>query len=173
MCRCCTTACPAPPPTSLIWHSVLSQSLRLTVVPRRETTWLAKQPNTWLHVSCFPLCVYRQKAKRQLWNITCWHCLAKHLTHLNVMVILWVSEFEPSQAIGRRLCLDLSWWHKLTHTIETTNVGDYVYVYSCLVNSSLFFNERPQMATNSWVITPLRLNERAGVAVSQSFAPLN
>lgn len=60
-----------------------------------------------------------------------------------------LSEFEPSQAIGRRLCLDLSWWHKLTHTIETTNVGEYVYVYSCLVNSSLFFNEPPQMATNS------------------------
>lgn len=49
-----------------------------------------------------------------------------------------LSEFEPSQATGRRLCLDLSWWHKLTHTIETTNVGEYVYVYSCLVNSSLF-----------------------------------
>lgn len=49
-----------------------------------------------------------------------------------------LSEFEPSRAIGRRLCLDLSWWHKLTHTIETTNVGEYVYVYSCPVNSSLF-----------------------------------
>lgn len=75
-------------PTSLNWHSVLSRSLRLAVVPRRETTWLAKQPNSWLYVSCFPLCVYRQKAKRQLWNVTCWHGLAKHLTHLSVMVIL-------------------------------------------------------------------------------------
>lgn len=46
-----------------------------------------------------------------------------------------LSEFEP---IERRLCLDLIWWHKLTHTIRTTNMGEYVYVYSRPVNSRLF-----------------------------------
>lgn len=56
-----------------------------------------------------------------------------------------LSEFEP---IERRLCLDLSWRHKLTHTIRITNMGEYVYVYSRPVNSRLFLNERPQTATN-------------------------
>lgn len=45
-----------PHPHFFIWHSTPSRSLRLTVVPRRETTWLTKQLNTWVETSCvYPL----------------------------------------------------------------------------------------------------------------------
>lgn len=131
--RCAGVAQHVHNPHSFIWHSTPSQSLRLTVVPRRETTWLTKQLNIWLNISCFvPLLCLHTKGQESVMKRNTLARFSKTSDspecHANL------TKFQCIKAWAVRLLfLDLSWWHKLTHAVETANVGEYVYV-----NSSLF-----------------------------------